>query len=387
MTTATTTFMLIVAYDGTRFHGFQRQIDSATLMAKRRANQMERPKKRPHTNETTGVRKGCNLSIQEVLEMVLLDLFSNLSSVDDIGLKFAGRTDKGVHANGQVCVVNLPLDSGIAQPLSIRDASLHCWKLRKDINSRLPVDVSVQSVKLLVHMGVHYRDLDPRRDAKRKRYTYTIKYRRRRPASNTDSANDNPSIRSETTDQSVSLFPTELDSPHTIRHAFDAPNVWICPWSVDDARFTELCAALAGTHDYTNFVHKADRFKKNQTLTVDRMEFEILGTIEENMDGMKGASSHGSFSPTENANGSDATAASAAYTTFTSAIVTGQFTFEAAGFRRTMLRNLVGYCVDVGRGLESAPSVDNVFDSSDSDVSSRINAAPAVGLCLESVTY
>jgi tRNA pseudouridine(38-40) synthase len=370
--------MLIVAYDGTRFHGFQRQIDSATLMAKRRANQMERPKKRPHTDETTGVRKGCNLSIQEVLEMVLLDLFSNLSTVDDIGFKFAGRTDKGVHANGQVCVVNLPLD-GV--PSSLHNASLRCWKLRKDINSRLPVDVSVQSVQLLPHMGAYYRDLDPRRDAKRKRYTYTIKYRRR-PTSNTEGAN-NPSIHSETTEHSNGLFPTELDSPHTIRHAFDAPNVWICPWSLNDAKFAQLCTGLAGTHDYTNFVHKADRFKKNQMLTVDRMEYEILGTIEETMVGMQDdtASGHDSLSPT------DAATVASASTTFTSVIVTGRFTFEAAGFRRTMLRNLVGYCVDVGRGLESAPSVDIVFDSSNNHVSTRINAAPAVGLCLESVTY
>lgn len=81
--------------------------------------------------------------------------------------------------------------------------------------------------------------------------------------------------------------------------------------------------------------------------------------------------------------------------TIASVVVTGRFVFDATGFRRTMLRNLVGYCVDVCRGLPGVPSLDQVFPTqhgdtntkTNNDIAARIHAAPAVGLCLESVEY
>lgn len=323
-------YKMIVAYDGTRFHGFQRQIDNTAMKARSEKEVAAcRPKKRPHYTDT-GTRKGCNITVQEVLELLLLDLYPD-TTVDEICLKFSGRTDKGVHARGQVCVVRLPL------PLQVQT----CWKLRKDVNSRLPVDVSVQNVS---YLGAE-SSFDPRRDVKRKRYSFTIKFRRK-----------------------DSNFPDTLAGPHTIRHAFDPPCRWVCPWSLDDSMLSKLCQQLAGTHNYSNFVHKADRGKKDQNLTVDRMEFEIIQLQEE--------SYLASMTATKNEESNE----------LMTIVVTGRFVFEAGGFRRTMLRNLVGYCVDVCRGLPGVAPVEQVFDD-DADVAASINAAPAVGLCLESVTY
>lgn len=197
-------YKLIVAYDGTRFHGFQRQIDNPTMMERMNDKLLlaaMRPKKRPHydlVGPNTGVRKGCNISIQEVLEMVLLEMFPTCS-IHDIAFKFAGRTDKGVHARGQVCTTQLPLtidtineeQSHPLRPSQAAEFTNHlfdssecnydatCWKLRKDMNSRLPIDVSVQHVSCLSLEENGSTVLDPRRDVQLKQYSYTVRFRRK----------------------------------------------------------------------------------------------------------------------------------------------------------------------------------------------------------------
>jgi tRNA pseudouridine38-40 synthase len=68
---------------------------------------------------------------------------------------FAGRTDAGVHASGQVAVVSVPVR----------------WKageLLKAVNARLPRDIAVTAVA-----GVDER-FDPRRHAVRRRYRYLV---------------------------------------------------------------------------------------------------------------------------------------------------------------------------------------------------------------------
>jgi tRNA U38,U39,U40 pseudouridine synthase TruA len=70
--------------------------------------------------------------------------------------------------------------------------------------------------------------------------------------------------------------------------------------------------------------------------------------------------------------------------------VTGQFVFEATGFRRTMLRNIVGYFVDQCRVRDDEDGTTIVMEDKDpfgDEMAGKINAAPASGLCLESVTY
>lgn len=346
-------YKLVVAYDGTRFHGFQRQIDNAAMMAKSAA----RPRKRPQFDESDGTRKRCTMSVQEVLEMVILhDLYPSSSiassnnnnnhpttttTIGEINLKFAGRTDRGVHARGQVVTIRLPVAENV-------------WRLRQSINSRLPVDISVVQVELLT------ADLDPRRDVVEKRYSYTIKYQRcPRSWSNNN--------------QQSSMIGGPLNS---IRHALDDPPcLWVCPWALDDALLPKLLEQLQGTHDYSAFVHKEDRHAKNNTLTIS-IEFVVLETRTDY------------YEPTSTAedDGNDKEAEAAA---FPVDFVTARFDFKGKGFRRSMLRNLVGYSVDVCRGLDSVPSVERVFDSNSNNNghSVAICAAPASGLCLESVTY
>lgn len=124
-------YKLVLAYDGTAFHGWQKQ---ATL-----PNQAE-------LRTVGGV-------VQDTLCRVLRQ---------PILLVGASRTDAGVHARGQVA----HFDAATPIPLA---------RLRSAINSRLPADVEALSVE-----PVH-DSFDAIRDAKNKRYRYRIFNTDRRP--------------------------------------------------------------------------------------------------------------------------------------------------------------------------------------------------------------
>jgi tRNA pseudouridine38-40 synthase len=108
----------IVAYDGTGYRGFQRQ--------------------------ATG------LTVQEALETAIEKVSGTRSSV-----LAAGRTDAGVHAEGQV----IAFDTQWGHPLS---------DLERALNAVLPPDIAVRETKS-VSARFH-----PRYDAHSRRYRYTI---------------------------------------------------------------------------------------------------------------------------------------------------------------------------------------------------------------------
>ncbi len=110
---------LKVAYDGTMYHGFQRQTPPV-------------------------------IAVQNVLEEALESVFG-----DSIELAAAGRTDAGVHAAGQV--VNFFSDGRI--PLS---------RVLRAVNSLLPDDIVVKEV------WEADRDFSARHSAKSKTYLYRI---------------------------------------------------------------------------------------------------------------------------------------------------------------------------------------------------------------------
>jgi tRNA pseudouridine38-40 synthase len=112
-------YRAIVEYDGTDFHGFQRQA------------QGER-------------------TVQETLETVISAVTQQPVSI--IG---AGRTDAGVHARGQV----ISFDAGWQHG----DAALG-----RAINANLPSDLVVRNV------AVASREFHPRFDARRRTYQYFI---------------------------------------------------------------------------------------------------------------------------------------------------------------------------------------------------------------------
>jgi len=111
-------YQLILAYDGTDFFGFQRQGETRT--------------------------------VQSVVEKALKEL-----GWQEESLLFAGRTDTGVHANGQVISFQLNWqheDSDLVNAL----------------NARLPKDAAVRNISKVK------AEFHPRYDATSRRYVYRI---------------------------------------------------------------------------------------------------------------------------------------------------------------------------------------------------------------------
>ncbi len=116
---------LLIAYDGTDFHGWQRQTDLRT--------------------------------VQQEIETVLMRVVRH-----PVALVASGRTDAGVHAAGQVASFHT-------------EAEMPAEKIRAALLSRLPDDLTViraRDVPISFHAN---------RDAKSKLYRYRIYNVRRRP--------------------------------------------------------------------------------------------------------------------------------------------------------------------------------------------------------------
>jgi tRNA pseudouridine38-40 synthase len=153
-------YQLILAYDGTQFRGFQRQAGDRT--------------------------------VQDVIEAALREL-----GWEGRAILYAGRTDSGVHASGQVIAFDL------------------AWQhtsddLRAALNARLPQSVAAREV-------LEARpDFHPRYDARARRYQYR-------------------------------LFCQESRSPLRERFAW---RVW--PQAAIE-RMQSVAACLVGTHDFAAF--------------------------------------------------------------------------------------------------------------------------------------
>ncbi|TMB57953.1 MAG: tRNA pseudouridine(38-40) synthase TruA [Chloroflexi bacterium] len=113
----------VIEYDGTAFSGSQHQPNRRT--------------------------------VQGVLEEAL-----NRLTGERVRVRFAGRTDAGVHATGQVAAFCL------ARRIGKRDG----WpELRRRLNAVLPADLAVRSLRAAP------AGFDPRRDATRRTYRYRIR--------------------------------------------------------------------------------------------------------------------------------------------------------------------------------------------------------------------
>jgi tRNA pseudouridine38-40 synthase len=117
---------LLVEYDGTGFAGSQLQSNART--------------------------------VQGALEAAILKATESPARA-----AFAGRTDAGVHALGQVACFTTR-------------STLDAETMRRALNAWLPADVSVREVAEVAP------DFDPRRDARQRRYRYLIENRDSRPA-------------------------------------------------------------------------------------------------------------------------------------------------------------------------------------------------------------
>ncbi|MGD2146456.1 MAG: tRNA pseudouridine(38-40) synthase TruA [Anaerolineae bacterium] len=108
----------LVAYDGTDYSGFQRQVGAPT--------------------------------VQETLETALAEV-----TQESVSIWAAGRTDAGVHAQGQVIAFETAWRHGVED-------------LQRAMNAVLPVDTAVRELE------VARSDFHPRYDARSRRYRYLV---------------------------------------------------------------------------------------------------------------------------------------------------------------------------------------------------------------------
>jgi tRNA pseudouridine38-40 synthase len=171
---------LLVEYDGSRFAGSQLQSNAVT--------------------------------VQGVLEDAVLNATEASTRV-----AFAGRTDAGVHARGQVASF-------------LTTSTLDGATLQRALNAWLPVDVAVREVTDVS------MDFDPRRDARRRHYRYLIDNGRARPA-------------------------------------LDSARVWYVPGVLDVEAMVAAAGAITGRRDFAAF---ASRLEDDEASTVrDLYRFDV----------------------------------------------------------------------------------------------------------------
>ncbi|KAL7522873.1 hypothetical protein ACHAWX_007629 [Stephanocyclus meneghinianus] len=414
---AVLTFVMTIEYNGFAYAGFQRQtatprsdITVTTTCADaldNRASPINKFCKRPL--QSTRVIKAPT-TIQQQIENAL-QKWTNLS-IATLRVRGAGRTDKGVHASGQVVAFDIPLCllnefgvphsrhhkmlhrveeedyndvmSGHALQLfqvayrtycegienersndhaTSQRAFLDLWQIRRAISTGLPSDIVIRTV--WIWTGSH--PFEARQGISCKTYVYKLRYRRLSRGGDQEDGRIHDNI-----------HPICNAGPHLLRRVHDQNNVWLCPWPLDPTILHPACQAFVGLHDFSNFIHKEDRNKLSKcnigTLfdqnrhRIDLIRFDIDQQIE--MEGNSDPSIPHVYNAT--------------------------FTLSAKGFHRQMIRNLVGFVVDVARGVRSLENIVTLLQGttlSSVDLKGAnaatysVNAAPACGLHLDKVVY
>lgn len=176
---------LIVAYDGTNFHGFAKQEHAVT--------------------------------IQGTIEDALYGL-----TKERIELVGSGRTDAGVHAKGQCCIIDT-------------NTKIPTKNLMKALNDRLPNSIVIKDA-----MDVK-PDFHPRFMAKKKTYRYQIL---------TDKVND----------------------------PFIGPFCYFFPYELDVEKMQEAGKKIEGTHDFKAFCASGSTVKTT-VRTVYSVEVRKIGQL------------------------------------------------------------------------------------------------------------
>ena len=363
-------------------------------------------------------------------------------------MRGAGRTDKGVHASGQVVAFDIPLmklnpdyhDDEEAEELSeqciqqLQEAyhvlhrylqlsdknnccstHAHCnnatrstvvdqWQIRRSITTRLRCsDIVIRSVRMYTGCSTT-RPFEPRRRIMRKTYVYRLRFRRL--------AHLHKHVNTNNDDQheKQGIHPLCHAGPHLLRRIHDHNTVWLCPWPLDSALLHSTCAAFVGRHDFVNFVHKDER---KAAMNVEEVDEDIKGT-NLTRDGVRDTEKRNQYPPPHeidlfefNVVESDE-GEGEGENSMLPPIVNATFTLSAKGFHRSMVRNLIGFAVDVARGIRSLDDIPILLLKSDggnsrttannlafddgksnslANYSGMVNSAPACGLCLAKVKY
>lgn len=375
---------MTIAYNGFNYAGFQRQA-STHNNNKDISAKSDGPRKRPRPQSNKSKSK-TPITVQQQIESAL-EQWTDLS-IATLRVRGAGRTDKGVHASGQVVAFDVPLSllqvsseeessdantevlSAHALPLlqeayhmicncketnedqrtsTVTSDFLDLWQIRRAISTRLPSDIVIKSVWVRTATV----PFEARRGIACKTYIYKIRFRNLGYI--------------ETKDGTKTVHPICMAGPHLLRRIHDQNNVWLCPWPLDETKFNSACEAFVGVHNFYNFVHREEHKKRTKCseaekdYTTDLLSFDFHLMKEE----------EGEMTPS----------------TSTPPIYNAIFTLKAKGFHRQMVRNLIGFVIDVSRGLQSLESIPSLLKEKSDLNQYKVNAAPSCGLCLEHVLY
>ncbi len=156
-------YKLTVAYDGTDFHGWQKQEPVAPDLSDPAAPKL------PDAHETLEHRPGrvALRTVQHVLEQAVRETIR-----EPIILTGASRTDSGVHAMGQVAAFTSEpdADKGVGWP-----ETRGCDSLVRALNARLPDDLLVRAAEVVGDA------FNPIGDCVSKGYSYTLHLSQQRP--------------------------------------------------------------------------------------------------------------------------------------------------------------------------------------------------------------
>ena len=236
------------SYDGTKFNGYQLQPNLRT--------------------------------VQGELEKAV----SYLNKQTYTSVQSSGRTDKGVHAVGQVAHFDLDIDNTLD-------------KIKRGLNSNLPADIHIIEVKR-VSDSFHARF-----SAKKKEYVYKI---------------------------NVGEY-----NPMERNYVYQYNKV------LDVAKMKEAIKYFEGTHDFTSFVSSEDE-RENKVRTIIKTDIKKKQDIIE-------------------------------------------ISFQADGFMKYQVRNMVGLLIAVGSGKKEVADVKRIINAKDR--SKSVKTASAEGLYLRKVWY
>ncbi len=152
-------YRLTIAYDGTLFHGWQKQQPPAQTPFSRSRHLLDPHPVAAEAPSDEGERLTLR-TVQEVVERAVSQLYARRINVSG-----ASRTDAGVHARFQTASFIVPDDSGGPPP----------DRLAVALNALLPEDVVVHAAHV-----VHDR-FDPCFDCVAKGYRYSLHVSRERP--------------------------------------------------------------------------------------------------------------------------------------------------------------------------------------------------------------